>query len=796
MSQDLRLQVILQTIDKSTAILKKIDGSSSAAAKSLRETRQRLKELDTQQKNIGRFRELRTGLEETSTKLDAAKARVRQLARELNASGPPTQKMIGQLKQAKVAASVLGQQFQDQQGKVQALRDKLSAAGISTANLVDHERRLRTEVKATSEALQAQNRKLEAQAAQHKRLAELKAAHAKQMLHVGMMAGAGVAGVGAGRAMSRPLGAMVDAFAPSEDSATQLSAALMRRGGNVPAEFQKITELATKLGDRLPGTTADFQEMMTVLVRQGVQAKTILGGVGESAAYLGVQLKMPVAAAAEFSAKMQDATRTVEGDMMGLMDVVQRTYYLGVDPGNMLQGFTKMSPVLSILRKEGLGAAQDLAPLLVMMDQAGMAGESAGNAIRKVFQAGLDAKKVGKGNDALAGTGISLAFTDKNGNFAGLDNLFAQLEKLKAITSDEKRFAVMKAVFGDDAETLQVLNTMMAKGTGGYQEVAAKMQAQADLRTRVNKQLATLTNQMEAAQGSFTNMLADIGSTAAPELKSLLQVLARTASSIGAWARENPVLVGSLVKLLAVLAIVSTVLGGLAIAAASILGPFFLMRFGMGLLGVKGITLASTLGIVSTVLRGLATGLLWVGRLMLANPIGLVLTGIALAASLVYTYWEPLSKLGSQAYKWGADMISGLVNGISSSMSWLKSSVVGVADNVAAWFKDKLGIRSPSRVFIEAGANIAEGAALGIAGGNSRIRAATLGLATAAITSAPLGANAAPAGPASRGPTEVHIHALPGMDERALARFVVAELDRREAAAKARSRSSLADIDN
>lgn len=795
MSNDLRLQVILQTIDKSTAILKKIDGSSSAAAASLRETRKRLKELDDQQRSIGRFRELRTGLESTSAKLDEAQARVRQLARELNASGPPTAKMIGQLKQAKVAASVLGQQYADQQTKVQALRDKLSAAGISTANLSDHERRLRSEVKATSEALQAQNRKLEAQAVQHKRLAELKAAHAKQMLHVGMLAGAGVAGVGAGRAMGRPLGAMVDAFAPSEDAATQLRASMMRGDGTVPAEFKAITDLATKLGDRLPGTTADFQEMMTVLIRQGMQAKAILGGLGEASAYLGVQLKMPVAAAAEFAAKMQDATRTAEGDMMGLMDVIQRTYYLGVDSGNMLQGFTKLSPVLSVMRKEGLAAAKDLAPLLVLMDQSGMAGESAGNAIRKVFQAGLDADKVAKGNEMLASTGIKLKFTDGNGNFAGLDNLFAQLEKLKAITSDEKRFAVMKKIFGDDAETLQVINTLMSKGKAGYQDVTDKMTAQADLRARVTQQLATLSNQMEAAQGSFTNMLADIGATAAPELKSLLRFLGETASSVGAWARENPVLVGTLVKLLAILAILATVLGGLAIATASILGPMLLMRFGFAMLGLKGITLASVLGTVGTMLRALGMGLLWVGRLMLMNPIGLALTGIALAAALVYTYWEPISKLGSTAYKWGSDIVSGLVNGITSSLSWLKNSVVGVAENVASWFKDKLGIRSPSRVFIEAGANIAQGAAIGIAGGNSRIRSATIGMATAALTSAPLGASAAPLGAASAGRNEIHIHALPGMDERALARFVAAELDRREAAGRARSRSSLADVD-
>ncbi len=84
--------------------------------------------------------------------------------------------------------------------------------------------------------------------------------------------------------------------------------------------------------------------MMTMLRRQGMSAQVILGGLGESAAYLGVQLQMAPTDAAEFAAKLQDATQTTEKDMMSLMDVIQRGYYAGVDPGNMLQGFSKSAP--------------------------------------------------------------------------------------------------------------------------------------------------------------------------------------------------------------------------------------------------------------------------------------------------------------------------------------------------------------------------------------------------------------------------------------------------------------------
>ncbi|MBP7607499.1 MAG: phage tail tape measure protein, partial [Giesbergeria sp.] len=226
---------------------------------------------------------------------------------------------------------------------------------------------------------------------QQRKLAELRKKHGSEMMHVGMMAAGSAALMAGGNKMAGPLRSVVGAFMPAENSETQLRASMMTSTGAVGPEFQQILDLATRLGDRLPGTTADFIDMMTMLRRQGMTSKAILGGLGESAAYLGIQLRMPVTAAAEFASKMQDATQTAEGDMMGLMDTIQRAYYLGVDPTNMLQGFTKISAVMPFLGEKGLQASKMLAPLLVMMDQTGMAGESAGNAIRKVAQLSLDA---------------------------------------------------------------------------------------------------------------------------------------------------------------------------------------------------------------------------------------------------------------------------------------------------------------------------------------------------------------------------------------------------------------------
>lgn len=71
-----------------------------------------------------------------------------------------------------------------------------------------------------------------------------------------------------------------------------------------------------------------------------------------------MQLQMAPTEAAEFAAKLQDATQTTEKDMMSLMDLIQRGFYAGVDPGNMLQGFANISSAMDIIKQKGLDAAK------------------------------------------------------------------------------------------------------------------------------------------------------------------------------------------------------------------------------------------------------------------------------------------------------------------------------------------------------------------------------------------------------------------------------------------------------
>lgn len=863
MANDLQIRVLLSALDKVTAPLKRIAGGGNATARALKAARERVKELNQQQQDISAYQRQREAVRQSAEALAKGQEKLRSYREQLRAMHAPSAAFQKTFANAAAAVDKLQAKHTAQRTELQRLLPIMRASGVDTRDLGGAQARLQAQITSANTAIDTQKNKLERLNLTQEKLASARGKLKRGQELAGNAAMAGASSAATGAAIGGPVLGMIKAFTPAEDAATQLRASLMLSDGSVPESFKQISDLATRLGDRLPGTTAEFQEMMTMLVRQGMSAKTILGGMGEAAAYLGVQLKMPVTEAAEFAAKMQDATRTSEKDLMGLMDTIQRGFYLGVDSNNMLEGFSKISPALDIIKKEGLDAANALAPLLIQLDQTGMEGSAAGNALRKIFQMGMDTDKVGKANKGLKDKGIKLDFTDGKGEFGGMEKLYAQLDKLKGLNT-ETRLVVLKQVFGDDSETLTALNTMMSKGLAGYQEVQGKMKAQADLQMRVNEQLGTLSNTWEAATGAFTNAQSEFGAAIAPQLKEIITWLGDLAGKTGAWARENPVLAGTLVKVAAVLSAVSIAFGTVALGVAGVLGPFLALRF---MLAQVGIRLPSLIGLLfnlgKTALPLVATGFRLLGAAVMANPIGAIILGLVTAGTLLYTNWSTIGpwfrglweemktgatggiagiaklildfspiglfyrafaavmtyfgvELPAKFTDLGGMMMQGLVNGITSGLGAVKNAVMGAGESAINFFKEKLDIHSPSRVFASLGEFTMQGLAIGLGKGEGsplaqiadtakRIASAgavALGVGAAATPALangitfddrPAMSAAAPATPAGGDVYNITINAGAGTDAQAIAREVQAALARIESQKAARSRSSLKD---
>ncbi|HGO7173411.1 TPA: phage tail tape measure protein [Neisseria meningitidis] len=648
MPKNLELKIIMSATDKASAAFKKLREGGNVLAQNLKKAEAELHNLDKAQANLLRKNKLNKELSKNGEAIRKTAADIRRLNNEIAKTGTASKEQEKELRKLTKANEKRTLAQEKNWEKVRKLDQALSAAGITAKRFTNAQDQLNKKHEAASKAVEKQ--RLAYEKLQN---AQNKAAAAKAQMGDAAMRATTMMYTARGIADTtrNVLSAPVAAYAQSETASTDLRAAMMDKTGEVSAQYKDIDNLATRLGDRLPGTTADFKNLMTMLIRQGMSAQTVLGGTGEAAALLAVQLKKSPEAAAEMAAKLQDATRGTEKEMLAIMDQVQRLYYAGTDDSNILGAFSKLSPALDTLKIKGESAMKMMSPLVGMLDQAGLSGESAGNALRKVFTRMMDTKKIAK---VTKGTGLSLDFTNGKGEFGGFENMYKQLVKLKSLNT-EKRLKVLQGIFGDDAETLQALNTMIEKGRAGYDEFSKKLEAQASLNQRVNDQLGTLANLWDAASGTFTNFLAKMGESVAPQLKELTKWIGGINEKLSDWAAKNPETAGAIMKTAAVIGVFLTAVVGIGAALSAVLVPIALSKFAFfSLFGGMGKVIGGALGLAGTLLK-LGGALAAFGAKALVflatNPFGWAILAVGALVAL-YVYWDKVKAAFITGWEW------------------------------------------------------------------------------------------------------------------------------------------------
>ena len=644
MPKNLELKIIMSATDKASAAFKKLRNAGDVLGQTIDKLEDEMKGYERAQSRLTKRVELTAKTKEQTKALMENRLAQKALKEEITKTGVPTKAQAKALEKLQNEQEKITKTAARYQNQIEEINNELRKHGAAVNDAAKAQEILEKAAKKTETALKKQQKAMAARE---------KAAAAKAQMGDAAMRATTMMYTARGIADTtrNVLSAPVAAYAQSETASTDLRAAMMDNTGKVSAQYKDIDNLATRLGDRLPGTTADFKNLMTMLIRQGMSAQTVLGGTGEAAALLAVQLKKSPEAAAEMAAKLQDATRGTEKEMLAIMDQVQRLYYAGTDDNNILGAFSKLSPALDTLKIKGESAMKMMSPLVGMLDQAGLSGESAGNALRKVFTRMMDTKKIAK---VTKGTGLSLDFTNGKGEFGGFENMYKQLAKLKSLNT-EKRLKVLQGIFGDDAETLQALNTMIEKGRVGYDEFSKKLEAQASLNQRVNDQLGTLANLWDAASGTFTNFLAKMGESVAPQLKELTKWIGGINEKLSDWAAKNPETAAAIMKTAAVIGVFLTAVVGIGAALSAVLVPIALSKFAFfSLFGGMGKAAGGALSLAGTLLK-LGGALAAFGAKALVflatNPFGWAILAVGALVAL-YVYWDKVKAALITGWEW------------------------------------------------------------------------------------------------------------------------------------------------
>lgn len=349
-----------------------------------------------------------------------------------------------------------------------------------------------------------------------------------------------------------------------------------------------------------------------------------------------------------------------------------------------------------------------------------------------------------KSPQALAEFTKAMSIKDDKERQMAVDRL-NETYKLGELFQDQQAMSFIRPMMGNKDEFERIkqgsLNSANSNGIG----------------KDYDKRMGSSAEQLKSFKIHITDLAVTIGNALLPAVNQTLTSIKPMITDFGNWAKQNPTLVASIIKIVGGLLIAKVAFWGISFAVLSVVKPIFTI-----------ITLFNQLRAGIAILRGMAV----LGRFApmttrFASAIRMIGRAFTvLRTVLIYRHWTPIkafftnlwaslkafassgvsnilktiasfSPLGLFVKAWsavfgyfkglsakfagfGRDIIQGLINGVTAKFGELKAKMSAMASSVAGAFKWALGIRSPSRVFMGFGANIAEGVAIGIDGKTSQ----------------------------------------------------------------------------
>jgi hypothetical protein len=660
--RDLKLQVVFAALDKITGPLKKIMGGSSETAKALKATSDRLRELNTQQRNLGKFRELHSGIRTTGVELKEAQKKVKELAASIKQTESPTRAMTRDLKAATKVTQALTLKGREQSQQFRVLRTSLKDAGIDTRQLGKAQEWLKNSIQLTNVELASQQKRLAASAAKQQRVTNA-TQHADRLRNKAgnlAMAGAGATATGA------VLGAPVV------------------KGLNEAKHYQ--TEVgrvnALGLGDKVSAEAVAFaRNMKTYGTSQLDNLQLMRDGMSAFADVHHAEMVAPTLAKMKFANHAffgEEEGADNERKFMDMLKVIELRGGLESKEkfeaqANIVQqvitatgGRVGPNEWLNMIKTGGIAAKglkddafyYQMEPLVQEMS-----GNRVGTSLMSAYQNLYQGRTTKRSARKLEEFGLigdkSKVKHDKAGQVSFLDpgallgaelfreNQFEWLEKVllpqlakKGITEKKQVLDAIGSIFSN--RTASNLYSQMYLQRVQIHKNEKLNRGAADIGRLEKLGRDSAAGKELEAQSKLANLKLTMGEKILPLYAQGLELAISAVQRLNGFMERNPTVAKVMIAGFAVLAGLLLVLGPLMLGIAALIGPYAMLHVMFAKMGVTG-------GVLTPILRNLGgafmwagRAVLWLGRALLMTPIGIAITVIAGAAFLIYKYWEPI----------------------------------------------------------------------------------------------------------------------------------------------------------
>ena len=840
MLDKLRLEVLLGAVDKLTGPLRKVQ-------KTTQEASQRLDALNTTAKKLGQQNALVESFNKQREAASAAATKLRQAQTQLQALGAVGTTSAAQMAKAQKAVDKASSAYNKQKTKVFELRQALNQAGIGNASQA--QARLKASLAATNAQIDAQRRKLAQAAAAQERVDKLKNQRNQALATAGMVGAGGAATLAVGQRSGSGIARLLQPGVEFDTAMSKVQA--LSRLDKDSKELAMLRQQAKALGASTMFSATEAAQGQGFLAMAGFSPEAIRAAM-PGMLDMAKAGDMDLGRTADISSNILSAFGIDPSNMGQVADVLTKTFTTSNTTLEML-GNT-MSYVGPVARAAGVDL-QTTATMAGLLGNVGIQGEKGGTALRAM----LLRLSAPTGGAAKMLKKLGVQTRDAKGNVLGVTDVLTNLAKQTEKMGSAQRLEALKTIFGEEPAAAMA-ELIEKSGSGGIIEYLDKVKDSAGAAGKTAKVMAdNLTGDMDELSSTWEDVRIQLFETNAGEIRAWVQRITGAIRAIGDWLRENPIATQWLVRGAIGFAVLTTAVGALMIPLGLILAKMALLRFAFGMVGVK---LPGIAGVFKAVGGGLGRLLPVLARfapmlLRLLGPVGLLIT----AGTMLYNNWDSVvgglarigqgiaagfgwlvqagrSVLNSGVSGWaktllnfspfgllwrgitaalsalgievpakfqslGAAVVDGLIGGIGSKLAALRDTVMQMGGQAWQAFKEKLGIHSPSRVFMQLGGHISEGAALGIERSQKLAASAALGLAAASMapmaSAGPALASSAGAG-AGAGSTagssyNITINAPAGADPQAIAAAVRMELDKRERYNRGRVLSQMSDME-
>ncbi|HID8749096.1 TPA: phage tail tape measure protein [Enterobacter hormaechei] len=664
MSNNVRIEVLLNAVDRASRPLKAIQNASKSLAGDIRNSQTTLRDLNAQASRIDGFRKASAQLAVTGQSLNKAKQEAAALAVQFKNTENPTKAQARAMEAAKKSAADLQLKYNGLRQSVQRQRTELAQAGINTRTLSADERRLKTSISETTAQLNRQREALARVSQQQAKLSRVKERYQAGKNMAGSMAAAGAAGTGIATAGTM---AGVKLLMPGYSFAQKNSELQAVLGVDKQSpEMEALRKQARQLGDNTAASADDAASAQIIIAKSGGDADAI-----QAATPVTLNMALSNQRSMEENAAlltgMKSAFQLSNDQIAHIGDVLSMTMNkTAADFDGLSDALTYAAPVA---KNAGVSIEQTAAMVGALHD-AKITGSMAGTGSRAILSR-LQAP-TGKAFEAIKELGVKTS--DARGNtrpiFSILKEMQRSFEKNNLGTSQRGEY--MKTIFGEEASSAAAV-LMTAASTGKLDKLTAAFKA-SDGKTEelVKIMQDNLGGDFKEFQSAYEAVGTDLFDQQNDALRKLTQTATRYVLKLDGWITRNKSLATT----------IGVVAGG-ALALIGVIGGIGLIAWPV-VMGINAIIAAAgLLGTVFTVAGGAIVTA--VGAISL--PVVAVAGAVVAGALLIRKYWEPISAFFSGVVE-GLKAAFAPVAEIFSPLTPVFDSIIEKLRGVWQWFTD------------------------------------------------------------------------------------------------------------